>query len=498
MIKRNNQKKPMLWKRGLRTPSPKTFHSTVVVDDQSAVGKVSANPLVNVAQNLQLNNYENQTKNSFDNIEPVIKRILSHVHRNDFVQWANKELYTQLGIRLDSDLLNINPNTNAQFLLQTLYAKAVFAQFLKMSEHFFIQDPLEGRQKQAAEERFKAAGIHAVGISPCADGRLAHLVSYVLRLPYTSVRRKAHAGGLFDISESVRNWVFVEHTRYRDGIPNSAEEATHYLKVAAYHYSDSDPHHQGCAAHGSDDTKAAEAALSRLEEFKQAIVNRFGYQSRVETLLIGVNTDNDALKIHVPDNNGNMAIDRFVDTNTLFDETHSLDFAQAEQVLLQSIDDCNAKRNVTLPSERIRDLLAWFIGNNFSQIAYVRQFEAGQYQDIGHAERFISLGSGFEELQLRNLSYYSFLDTVEEGQADIDVGVKIFKSLNVKKGLPIPVIIRCDYDGRVPGSYDRAVSKAKRIEMAVHTRYEDLSKCGLLKTMATLRDKTSDKPAECL
>lgn len=497
----------MVWKRVYKTSSPKpTASETAPRANASYVQSTVSTPshsngthsLVNSDQNRFLRDYEEKTKNSFDNIEDVVKGILSQVHRRDFARWANDQLYTQLGVRLNQAQIDLNPNSNFQQLFQGLYSNTLFAQFLRVSEDFFLRDPLHGQRKSEAERKFKAAGIHAVGISPCSDGRLAHFVSYVMRLPYTVARRKAHAGGLFDISESVRNWVFVEHSRFRDGIPNSADEPTRYLKMAVYHYSKSQPKCQGCAAHGSDDEKAGNAALTKLRDFRQAIVNRFGHNSRVETFLIGINTDDDTLRFHIPDADGKVSLERFMDTGGMYEATINLPQEDAMVALKDSIDFCNKSKRVSLPQPEIRDLIAWLIANNFSQIEYVKQFEQGCYQDIGHAERFIGIGNGFEEVQLRNLSYYSFLDTVEEGVNDVDVGVKIFKALNVKRGVPIPVIIRCDFDGRVPESRERAQEKARRIEKAIHARYHELSHCGLLKTMATLRDKTSYRPAEQL
>lgn len=508
MLRKNNRRKTMLWKRGNLAPASKPVNqnksSVNLAINSSAEVKVNTtskktigtHSLVDGLQNQQLREYEKQSKNSFDDIERVVRNVLKQIHRKDFVKWANEQFYSELGIR--HDFKDLDLVAGSQHTFQTLYAKTVFKQFMHMSEVFFLKDPLNGQKKEEAERQFKKAGIHAVGISPCADGRLSHFVSYVLRMPYSVARRKAHAGGLFDISESVRNWVFTEHSRFRDGIPNRADEPTHYMKMAVYHYSEADPTHQGCAAHCSDEDKAAKASLAKLQDFKQAIENRFGYESRVETLLIGVNTDDDSLKFHIPDANGNVSLTRFMDTGGMYEATINLSPEDAMVAIKDAIDFCNKADNTSLPRPELRDLIGWLIANNFSQIEYVNYYEHGCYDDIGHAERFIGIGNGFEENQLRNLSYYSFLDTVEEGVKDIDVGIKIFKSLNVKKGLPIPVIIRCDYDGRVPGSRDRAKEKAIRIEQAVYNRYNELSQCGLLKVLPTLRDKTGFRPAEKL
>lgn len=461
-----------------------------------AMETVGTHALVDEKQNGWLRQYEMDVKSRFDEIESTLKSILSQQNQPDFVGWANQQLQAKLGLRLTESEWQCGMHGPVQKGFQSLYAKTLFAQFMKMSEDFFLKDPIGGQNKLEAERKFRDAGFHAVGVAPCADGRLAHVISYVLRLPFALARRKAHAGAMFDVSESVRHWVFIEHTRFREGKPNPANEPTRYLKIAVYHFSKADPSHQGCAAHGSDEHKAAEAALQKLKDFKQAIENRFGCGSTVQTLLLGLNTDDDSMKVHVPDAHGDLSLDRFVETDRLYRETVGMTKEQAQKAIEDSLLGCNLQARSTAPQPELIDVLTWFIGNNFSQIAYVNRYENGCYSDLGHAERFIGVGSGFEEVQLRNLSYYSYLDTVEEGVNDVDVGIKIFKGLNVKKGLPIPIIIRVDYDGRVPGSKDRAHAKAFRIEKALHNRYQELATSGLLQTMPTLRDFTGCKPAE--
>ena len=131
-----------------------------------------------------------------------------------------------------------------------------------------------------------------------------------------------------------------------------------------------------------------------------------------------------------------------------------------------------------------------------SQIDYVRSFHNGSYEDIGHAERFIGVGIGFKEVHLRNLTYFAHLDTVEQGAPDLDVGIKIFKGLNVSRDLPIPVVIRFDYSGRVPGARERAVEDCLRVDNAMKSRYRNLVADGLLHTLLTIRDRDEKGPAE--
>ena len=123
----------------------------------------------------------------------------------------------------------------------------------------------------------------------------------------------------------------------------------------------------------------------------------------------------------------------------------------------------------------MRKLIINLLINNLSQIEYVGDLYEGRYPDIGHAEYYISVGDGFREVQLRNLAYYAHLDTVEEGAADLDIGIKIFTKLNLNNGLPIPVAIHYRYDSKVPGSRQRMVEKCRRIKAAVLSRYSDLA-----------------------
>jgi hypothetical protein len=123
----------------------------------------------------------------------------------------------------------------------------------------------------------------------------------------------------------------------------------------------------------------------------------------------------------------------------------------------------------------MRKVISNLLEYNLSQIEYVADLYGGVYPDLGHAERYISVGDGFQEIQLRNIAYYAHLDTVEEGSDDLDIGVKIFSGLNIKKGLPIPIAIHYRYDSKVPGSRDRAVQKSHRVKSAILNRYKELA-----------------------
>lgn len=499
MIQRQNRhRQSLIWRhpapppgmapagtRGVAGPGGAERNPAPAHDIQNPVAE-GIHALVDQQANERLLDYERRVKAGFDGIEDTLRRISGESGRKGFAGRAQQIARRELGFELPERWLR--PRGQRGLEVAPLYGYSVFRRFEAFSRDFFENDPLAGRGDEAARARLLDCGFHAIGIAPCSDGRLAHVVSYVLRLPYGLVRRKAHAGALFDVSESVRNWVFVEHRRYREGRPNPADQPTRYLKVAAYHFSGSDPEHQGCAAHGSDTTLAAKSALARLDAFEEAIANRFCCGASVAKLLIGVNTDDDTVRFHLPDAEGGLSLSRYVDSGELFDLTHGMSADDARAFLEKRIEHAAARGGASAPESGMRRMLCWLIENNLSQIEYVRRFHWGRYRDIGHAERFVGVGNGFEEVQLRNLSYYAFAETVEEGADDVGVGMKIFRGLNVSRGLPVPVVIRCDYDGHVPGSKERAELRARRIERAVHARYAEESARGLVVTMRTLRD----------
>jgi carboxysome shell carbonic anhydrase len=254
-----------------------------------------------------------------------------------------------------------------------------------------------------------------------------------------------------------------------------------------------DPDHEGCAAHGSDMAKAAAAGLERLLGFQQAIENSFCCGASIDLLLIGVDTDTDAIRVHVPDPGGDIDLNRYIDALELYTATARQDETRARH----DIHDAVRQTSPEL-AEGMARLIERLIENNFSQIAYVRSYHGDHYADIGHAERFIGAGVGFEEIQLRNLMYFAYLDTVEEATQDLDVGIKIFTGLNVRHGLPVPVVVRFDFHGRVPGARERAIEHCRRVTGAITARYAGLFERGLLHVLQVVRDCNADGPIEVL
>ncbi len=453
-------------------------------------------PLCDSRANARLRAYEQGTLDAFDRIVPVLKQLSSLQHEPNFVAEAQRLAKAELGYELPQQVLE-NAWTS-QLDMRTLFAWCVFEAYERTSIQFFEADPLAGQEGSAEAEAFNAfllkCGFHLLDITPCADGRLAHAIAYALRLPFSSVRRRSHAGAMFDVENTVNRWVKTEHRRYREGVPNPAHADTRYLKVVAYHFSSKDPCHEGCAAHGSDDKAAAAQGLQRLQDFQQAVENSFCCGASVDLLLIGIDTDTDAIRVHVPGRDGTTDLDNWLDARTVYEATAALSATEARARIQGLVEQAAA----TQPDPGMVALVARLLEHNIAQIDYVRQFHGGSYSDFGHAERFIGVGIGFKEIHLRNLTYFAYMDTVEEGAPDLDVGVKIFKGLNVSRGLPIPVVLRFDYHGAVPGARERAIEHCQRVQSAIQARFSDLCDQGLLHTLLTVRDRDRPVPAETI
>jgi carboxysome shell carbonic anhydrase len=448
-------------------------------------------PLCRMDENSRLQAYELTVKEAFDGIVPILKEISALQHEPDFVVQAQRIAQRKLGFELPGDILE--GAWVEQLDMRRLFAWCVFQTYKRFCDDFFASDPLASDDADGFDAFLQACGFHTLDISPCADGRLAHVVRYVLRLPHRSVRRKSYAGALFDIENSLEKWVETEMLRYREGRPNLADAPTRYLKAVVYHYSSVDPAHEGCAAHGSDTQKAAQAGLDRLNGFREAVENSFCCGASIDLLLIGLDTDTDAIRVHLPDGQGDLSLDRHVDVLDLYHDTRGMSAGDAVSAIAAALN-----RVAPDSAAGMQQLIARLIENNISQIAYVKGAHGEHYPDIGHAERFIGAGVGFEEIQLRNLMYFAYLNTVEEATPDTDVGIKIFKGLNVARGLPVPVVVRFDYHSKVPGARERAVERCARVAEALKARYADLAEKGLLHTLQLVRDCTKDAGVEVL
>jgi carboxysome shell carbonic anhydrase len=390
--------------------------------------------LVDQALNERLFAYERQIRSRFTPIVDLLKTLSGLQHELDFVSRAQQLAQSQLGYHLPEDLLSRAWIGGLD--LRALHAHCIFASF-KLCVDAAAADQAPWIERMAIDEGFlQACGFHTLDISPCADGRLQGLLPFVFRIaPSPAVVVKAYAGALFDVEGDVNDWTRREIERlsgHLEGAPDG-----NYLKMAVYHYSTSHPCLQGCAAHGSQDDRATVAANDKLNELRSAIDNTFGRGAAPETLLIGMDTDTDAIRVHLPDELSANCPLRYVDSAQIFKATLGLNQHSARDAIAHAVSAAEPKCGIR---PGMRRLIERLLEANLSQIEYVIQHHEGRYADIGHNERFICAGEALSELQLRNKFYFAHLDTVEEGTADLDVGIKIFTGLNVSRGLPIPVL----------------------------------------------------------
>ena len=455
-------------------------------------------PLVDRTENARLFECEQGIKARFDAIVPTLQEIAALGRGAEFPGRAQDVARTRLGFELDGGLLERawvrGPDIGA------LYAGATFSALSGAVARFSDRIRMEAAE-QSLDAMLVDCGFHALNVSACSDGRLKGLFPYILRLPASSLlRRSAFAGTLFDVEEDVRHWEHMELRRFREGFPTTADARSRYLKVAVYHRSSVDPGHEGCAAHGSNDREATDAALARLHEFREAIENAFCCGAGTDILLIGVDTDTDAIRIHVPDANGDISAYRYVDNAALYRETLGLDADRARLAVYDAIAAAGAAegwgRGQGMPHDGMRRLVATLLINNMSQIEYVAEYHGGWYGDSGHGERFVNVGDALQEVQVRNIAYYARLDTVEEGAPDLDVGVKIFRHLNVARGLPIPMALHYRFDAQVPGSRARVENKIRRVAAAIRSRYASLAEQGLLYLRGSIQDMPLGSPLE--
>ena len=172
-------------------------------------------PLTDSAGNARLQAYELEVKGRFDRIVPLLKRVSALQHQPDFIEQAQRLTRTELGFDLPQHILErawVRPLD-----MRALFAWCVFESHRLFSDRFFQDDPLDGASGSASSREFEQflldCGIHLLDVTPCADGRLAHTVAYALRIPFSAVRRRSHAGAMFDVENTVNRWVKTQHRR---------------------------------------------------------------------------------------------------------------------------------------------------------------------------------------------------------------------------------------------------------------------------------------------
>lgn len=471
--------------------------------DGAAAG---AHPLAEPLWSAALHERAVAIKTALDRIAPTLQSLARRQFDDGFAAAAQAELAEAFGLHLPAR--ELCAHWARPLALGRLHARCVLAVFARLLERDF--DRNLARLAGASDEEDAATliarfGFHAIDITPCSDGRLAGVVDYILRVPPQVVtHRKSYAGSMFDVEQTLRHWEAVELRRWRDGQPNPADAPTRYLKIGVYHFSSLDPAHEGCAAHGSDETRAAGELLRRLQQFERAVHAAHGAHAGVAILLVGVDTDTDAIRVHVPDAAGTCSLQRHVDAAVLYTLTQALDREAAKSAIRDAVAACAGVPADDAATEGMRWLCGYLLKNNLAQVDAVRREHGAAYADRGHTEHLIVVGDGIDEVQLRNLAFQAQMDTVEEGAVDLDVGIRILGHLHAPRGLAVPVLAHCAYDDAIPGARERAEQRARRLAAAVCARHAQACRDGTLVVRAAvhasgrarLDDVTADTAAE--
>ncbi len=408
---------------------------------------------------------------AFAAIEPALRALAPLQFEPGFPERAAADIRAKL--RLEIAETAFAASWNAPLDLRALHARCTIGTFCRLIERAFDRGLAELSDGESAEALVHRWGFHAVDVTPCADGRLSGVIDYILRIPPAVVAfRKSYAGANFDVAESVRHWESVELARFREARPNAADAPTRYLKIGAYHFSSADPQHEGCAAHGSDEKRAAGSLLKRLESFRDAVRNM--HAAEVAILLIGVDTDTDAIHVHVPDARGCMSVDRFLCSRALYDETAGMARDAGKDAIREAVARLAGVAADDAQTEGMRWFCGYVLKNNFGQVEAVRHQHGGRYAEAGHGEKLIVVGDAVDDVQLRNLAYQAQMRTVEEGAADLDVGVKVLSHHLAPAGMQIPVLVHFRYDPRIPGAAHSAGVQARRLSAAVRARHPNV------------------------
>ncbi|MDC8445427.1 MAG: carboxysome shell carbonic anhydrase [Nitrosomonas sp.] len=450
--------------------------------------------LANPELNEFLHIYEELIRSRFSAITNTLKTLSIYQHELDFVTHAKRIAFDQLHYELPLSLLEDSWISGLN--LRALHSYCIFRSFKECVAKARF-DQASWRECIALHTNFiHSCGYHTVNISPCADGRLQGLLSFILRLvPSEAIYVKSYAGAMFNIEEDIANWAHRELERLSGGLPG--DEDKNYLKIAVYHYSSSNPSHQGCAAHGSDTERALESALERLNELRAAINNTYGRGAAPDILLIGVDTDIDSIRVHFPDANGDIDPDRYIDSGRIYQESIGMSREAARTYISDALNKAESQSGLNSEKGKMatgmRNLVLGLVEANLSQIEYVIHYHAGRYAVIGHNERFICAGEAMNELHLRNKFYFAHLNTVEEGAIHLDVGIKIFTNLNIKHGLAVPILVHYHYSSRVPGARERVIQRCRRVKAAIEARYSQLHGKGLLYCQMAISDKAGSE-----
>lgn len=231
------------------------------------------------------------------------------------------------------------------------------------SKEYSSPDAILWRQQYRAKHPTEIAALK------CMDGRLN--LALITNMPLGIIQPFRNIGGKFDLGWPffgilMREWVDYAISRGRDA-----------MILVTYHFSKGDTH-RGCKGFGYD----TDAAREGTELLRRQIEKVFGSSHQiVYPILVGIETDEDALTIHGV--NG-----------TRFAVADSVDMPEGEvRKKIESLFSDMRPRFV-------EDLLPLMVGNQ----AHIKEVRAANRTvlDSEHREQILGVGRGFDWLHLPN------------------------------------------------------------------------------------------------
>ncbi len=230
--------------------------------------------------------------------------------------------------------------------------------------------------------------------SMCMDGRVN--LRIICGLLFGLVTPLRNIGGRYKLGWPMLVRTLLEWERYTYSKRRPA------LFVITYHWSEGD-RHRGCAGFKYD----RDAALDYMLKFKEHVDRR--YHGRIATVVMGVETDTDALVIHGKD-----------PTMTLDMREWASQLAAGRNAQLASGFLDTALPD--LPKQVRHDLVPLLLGNA-RHVVQVRE-QHRQPNEFKHCERVLAVGQGFDWLDRPNLALII-------GPCDPNLGEPIVTAANI-------------------------------------------------------------------
>jgi carboxysome shell carbonic anhydrase len=441
-------------------------------------------PLADRASSLALHHRVRDMTAAFDAIEPALRRLAPHQFEEGFGARAAAEVLSRLHLDLPVELFAAD--WTAPLNMGIIYARCVVGTFRRMIEQGF--DPgfahfNDGETIESLSQRWK---LHALDITPFADRRLVDAVRYILRLPQSQITScKPCPGALFNVDETVRDWERAELRRWRDASSNGAFHTTRYLKMCIYPFSNEKPANEGCVEQDRDDDRAITALLVRLRQFGQSVRLLHGESASVATLLLGVNTSTEAIRVHVPDADGIMHAGRHLNSHILYNGTSALSHNAAKAEIHRAVTTCAGVSGNDAGSAGMRWLCSDLIEANIAHVDFRRE---GRLLHSASHERLLVVGDPVDEPPMGDFAFQVRTSAFEDGTAELDSGIITMRGFHEKNRLAIPLLVHVRVDPLMPGAMQCARGRAGYLATEIQRRYDHLVSRGNLHIEVIIRD----------